>query len=355
MKLLRHVEMLRSAWKRPIALPPALAARRGKLVETRTGPQLARLCRRAADKAGPGVADDDRALLDCWLRLGPEFAVARRVLGDAVAAGAPAPRRLLAVGGAAASVAAARDLFPGLAPARTVAVEPSAAARDAAHFLLGDRGVEWRASLGAVAVEVPSPERSFDVVVAARSLGAAADVDLHLAILWGCVAEGGVLALVEDGADAALVAAARRRLFAAPGPTSLGPCPHDGPDCDHAPPVFSQAAAVPAEGPPRRAARGDDVGAVLRKNGGSTVEKFAYLALRRGARGDARAGEKRTARVLRTPLKNRGNVVLDVCTSDGARDTLTLSRALLKRDGTSTFKDARKLTAGSLLRYECGG
>ena len=59
--------------------------------------------------------------------------------------------------------------------------------------------------------------------------------------------------------------------------------------------------------------------------------------------------------MLRTPLKNRGNVVLDVCTSDGARDTLTLSRALLKRDGTSTFKDARKLTAGSLLRYECGG
>ncbi|KAH8078537.1 hypothetical protein JL720_9735 [Aureococcus anophagefferens] len=316
MKLLRHVEMLRSAWKRPIALPPALAARRGKLVETRTGPQLARLCRRAADKAGPGVSDDDRALLDCWLRLGPEFAVARRVLGDAVAAGAPAPRRLLAVGGAAAS-SPPRDLFRPRAE-RTVAVEPSAAARDAANFLLGDRGIEWRPFLGAVAVEVPSPERSFDVVVAARSLGAAADVDLHLAILWGCVAEGGVLALVEDGADAALVAAARRRLFAAPGP----------------------AAAVPAEGPPRRAARGDDVGAVLRKNGGSTVEKFAYLALRRGARGDARAGDTRTARVLRTPLKNRGNVVLDVCTHRNARATMSalLSQPVVIDNGTGVVK-----------------
>ena len=350
--MLRRLEMVRCAWKQPIAPPAAMQERRLKFLQRRTGPQLALLCRRVAGKLE--TSESDLALLDAWLRLGPQFAVARRVFDDCAASAALAPKSLLAVGAGAATVAAFREAFPEAARARIVAVEKTEAHVDAARELLGGDGdgVEWHASLGAVAVGHPSPERSFDVVVAARHLSAVprSARETHLAILSACVREAGILALVEDGDDARVLGDARRALLGAADEemTVLGPCPHDLPTEDHLPPVFAQAARR-LGGPPLRSIRKANAGTVVATRNQATMERFSYLALKRGPR--AADPETVVARVLKTPLKRHGHVVIDVCTSDGTTERLTLSKAALEHGGGATYKEARKLTAGSLLRY----
>ena len=134
----------------------------------------------------------------------------------------------------------------------------------------------------------------------------------------------------------------------------LGPCPHDVPVCAHAAAAFPQAVATPRGGPPFRSARGADAGAV-RPPRATTIERVAYFNLARAPPAAAPDDAVR-ARVVATPRKRSGHVLLDVCTSSGASQTLTLSRAALNRaDGGATFKDARKATAGSLLTFRPAG
>lgn len=210
---------------------------------------------------------------------------------------------------------------------------------------------------GAVAAGDPSPVKRFDVVVATEQLSETADRDAALAVLWGCVADGGALALIEAGDRGARIAAARSALLGgfdgAERPVVIGPSPHDRATCDHAHVAWPQAVAIPRTGPPLRSTRKRTAGQVVARNA-RTVERFSYVALRRRRPGEKVFDATPCARVVATPLKRGGHVLLDVCTSSGESTRVTLTRARLNGDegGEATYKDVRKATQGSLLRWK---
>lgn len=319
--MLRNLIIQRCHWKTPIALPPQLADRRAAFVARATGPQLKRICQK------PKPSDRDAALLDVWRRLAPRHAVARRVLDDC----GVVPRHALIVGAGAATVAA---LPPGT---KCTVVEVDGEREAAAKALLGDTTVEWHADLTALATEDPSPERAFDFVIATDHLAKLDEelLETHLAVLWGCVKKGGLLALVER--DVQPVAQARARLLGADEAQMVEPS---------TPLLLPQVFAEPQGGPPPRSLRKADAGTALKPRA-QRVEKFASCVLRRGSQ--PASGRRRKAVVTATPLKRAGHVILDCRDDAGNERRLTLSRA--KMYGAA-FKDARRLTVGSVLTWD---
>ena len=111
--------------------------------------------------------------------------------------------------------------------------------------------------------------------------------------------------------------------------------------------LLPQCFAEPLAGPPPRSTRKADAGTALKRRA-QRVEKFASCAVRRG--GGVEGGRRR-AIVTSTPLKRAGHVVVDARDDLGAERRLTLSRARLRELGTP-FKDARRLTVGSVLAWD---
>ena len=317
--ILRNLAITRCNWKTPIALPAAIAERRAAFLARATGPQLKRLCQK------PQLSDRDAALLDVWRRLAPRHAVARRVITDC----GVAPTSALVVGAGAATVAA-------LPPStRCTVVESTPEREAAAQQLLGDPAIEYHSNLAAVATREPSPEQAFDFVIATDHFVNNDDPETHLAVLWGCVAENGLLAVIER--ESTPIREARSRLMSEGTP--LEPSTSE---------LLPQCFAEPLEGPPPRSTRKADAGTALKRRA-QRVEKFASCVFRRG--GGVEDGRRRRAVVTSTPLKRAGHVVVDARDDLGADRRLTLSRARLREMGTP-FKDARRLTVGSVLAWD---
>ena len=319
--MLRNLAITRCNWKAPIALPPRLAERRAAFLARATGPQLKRLCQK------PQLSDRDAALLDVWRRLAPRYAVARRVITDC----GVAPANALVVGAGAATVAALPSFTTvyggrGHAGARgrcsTTARRP--------------QGSSIIPNLAAVATREPSPEQAFDFVIATDHFVNCDDPETHLAVLWGCVAENGLLAVIER--ESSPIREARSRLMSEGTP--LEPSTSE---------LLPQCFAEPVEGPPPRSTRKADAGTALKRRA-QRVEKFASCVFRRGG-SDEMDGRRRRAIVTSTPLKRAGHVVVDARDDSGAERRLTLSRARLREVGTP-FKDARRLTVGSVLAWD---
>jgi ribosomal protein RSM22 (predicted rRNA methylase) len=317
--MLRNLAITRCNWKAPIALPTALAERRAAFLARATGPQLKRLCQK------PQLSDRDAALLDVWRRLAPRYAVARRVIADC----GIEPARALVVGAGAATVAALPSFT------RCTVVESTPEREAAAQQLLHDPAIEYLSNLAAVATRQPSPERAFDFVIATDHFVNCDDPETHLAVLWGCVAENGLLAVIER--ESSPIREARSRLMNEGTP--LEPSTSE---------LLPQCFAEPVEGPPPRSTRKADAGTALKRRA-QRVEKFASCVVRRG--GVVDGGRRRRAIVTSTPLKRAGHVVVDARDDSGAERRLTLSRARLREMGTP-FKDARRLTVGSVLAWD---
>ena len=205
----------------------------------------------------------------------------------------------------------------------------------AAQKLLDDPGIEYLSNLAAVATREPSPEQAFDFVIATDHFINNDDPETHLAVLWGCVAEGGLLAVIER--ESSPIREARARLMSEGTP--LEPSTSE---------LLPQCFAEPLAGPPPRSTRKADAGTALKRRA-QRVEKFASCVVRRG--GVVGDGRRRRAVVTSTPLKRAGHVVVDVKDDLGAERRLTLSRARLREAGTP-FKDARRLTVGSVLAWD---
>ena len=318
--ILRNLAITRCNWKAPIALPEKLAERRAAFLAHATGPQLKRLCQK------PALSARDAALLDVWRRLAPRHAVARRVITDC----GIEPARALVVGAGAATVAA----LPSFTKCTVVEATPEREA--AAQQLLGDPGIEYHSNLAAVATREPSPEQAFDLVIATDHFINNDDPETHLAVLWGCVAENGLLAVVER--ESTPIREARSRLTSEGTP--LEPSTSE---------LLPQCFAEPLAGPPPRSTRKADAGTALKRRA-QRVEKFSSCVVRRGA-SDESAGRRRRAVVTSTPLKRAGHVIVETRDDRGAERRLTLSRARLREMGTP-FKDARRLTVGSVLTWD---
>ena len=318
--ILRNLAITRCNWKAPIALPEKLAERRAAFLAHATGPQLKRLCQK------PALSARDAALLDVWRRLAPRHAVARRVITDC----GIAPASALVVGAGAATVAA-------LPPSTRCTVVESTPEREAAarDLLNNPTGIKYLSNLAAVATREPSPEQAFDFVIATDHFINCEDPETHLAVLWGCVAENGLLAVIER--ESTPIREARSRLMSEGTP--LEPSTSE---------LLPQCFAEPLEGPPPRSTRKADAGTALKRRA-QRVEKFASCVFRRG--GGVEDGRRRRAIVTSTPLKRAGHVVVDARDDRGAERRLTLSRARLREMGTP-FKDARRLTVGSVLAWD---
>jgi len=177
-------------------MPSALEARRVAYLSRRTGPQLRRACEQFQESKKVG----DDALLRIWLKLADRYAVSRRALVEAYGGrdGVKAPDFILAIGDAAAAVAVLREKF---ADAKITAVEMSDARIDAASQVVGGPGITFTRSLADVAKRQAG---RFDLVASAwhlSELGGRKACDASLALLWGCVRPGGLLAVVEDAQD----------------------------------------------------------------------------------------------------------------------------------------------------------
>ena len=316
---MRNLTITRCNWKTPIALPAQLADRRAAFLARATGPQLKRLCQK------PQLSDRDAALLDVWRRLAPRHAVARRVITDC----GIEPANALVVGAGAATVAALPSFT------RCTVVESTPEREAAAQQLLGDPGIEYLSNLAAVATREPSPEKAFELVIATDHFINCEDPETHLAVLWGCVAENGLLAVIER--EATPIREARSRLMSEGTP--LEPSTSE---------LLPQCFAEPLEGPPPRSTRKADAGTALKRRA-QRVEKFASCVVRRG--GGVEDGRRRRAIVTSTPLKRAGHVIVETRDDLGADRRLTLSRARLREMGTP-FKDARRLTVGSVLAWD---
>ena len=240
-----------------------------------------------------------------------------------------APTNALVVGAGAATVAALPSFT------RCTVVEATPEREAAAQQLLDDPAIEYHSNLAAVATREPSPEQAFDFVIATDHFVNCDDPETHLAVLWGCVAENGLLAVVER--ESSPIREARSRLMSEGTP--LEPSTSE---------LLPQCFAEPLAGPPPRSTRKADAGTALKRRA-QRVEKFASCAVRRGGVGDD--GRRRRAIVTSTPLKRAGHVVVDARDDLGAERRLTLSRARLREAGTP-FKDARRLTVGSVLAWD---
>ena len=342
------------------------------LLLKQTGVTRASDASRTSTRKPEAVDDASAALLHAWRHLPGRFAVAQRVLAELALTEQAPPKSVLVLGDAAATLCAAREVWSNAAAFDATTIEPSEARRVAAEYLLAKSGssgrVVSRDTVLDLAKATPSPRGTFDLVVCAWGMGALEDDqrDLSLAVLWGCVAPGGALALVESSSEAPAILHARRRLLESTRDEDererafvVAPCAHDAacprlaegesPRC-----LFGQAVQPVASGPPLRSLRKRDAGAPLAKR--ASVERFSFVVLRKGLAVTAPAPAQpgvfySSARVVDTPKKKDGHVIFDLCTSDAKLERLLLSRASLER-ADSSYKDARKATWGSKLVIE---
>ncbi|KAI8618049.1 mitochondrial small ribosomal subunit Rsm22-domain-containing protein [Chytriomyces sp. MP71] len=81
------------------------------------------------------------------------------------------------------------------------------------------------------------------------------------------------------------------------------------------------------------------------------LTRYAYLVLRRGSRPTPKPHDSenvhawRAARLIATPIKRDGHVVMDACMPDGSIERTIVS----KRHGTAVYKSARKSVWGDLV------
>lgn len=329
----------RAAWKTAVGLPADVEKRRASFLERRTGPQLRRLCERIANKQF--ISPEEDALLRVWRQLAPSYAVSRRVLSECATRGAT-PRSILVVGDAGAA-AAASDVFR---DAAVQAVENTKERAEAATKVVD-------ATLTANLVDVARRNQAFDVVACHRHLTEldASRRDAALALLWGCVAPRGILLVVDTPP---LVQFARSRMLHPESKTDasvLAPCTSSG-DCPNKNCAFPQMVMPPSLGPPVRSLE-----TARPFTSRPFIEKFAYVALSKGvvAEGAAQQPHHHQGRVVATPLKRDGHVILEVCTHEATTQRLTVTRSALQDDPEFDYSLARKATWGSLLTYEATG
>lgn len=323
----------RAAWKTAVGLPADVEKRRASFLERRTGPQLRRLCERIANKQF--VSPEEDAVLRVWRQLAPSYAVSHRVLSECATRGAT-PDSILVVGDAGAAAAAA-EVFR---DAAVQAVENTKERADAAKNVVD-------ATFTQNLVDVARTK--FDVVLCHRYLTEldASQRDATLALLWGCVASRGVL-LVVDAPP--LVQFTRSRMLhpnSKTGASVLAPCTNGG-DCPNKNCAFPQMVMPPSLGPPVRSL--ETARAIPIR---PFVEKFAYVALSKAAL--AEEGAHHRGRVIATPLKRDGHIILEVCTHEATAQRLTVTRSALQDDPDFDYRLARRATWGSLLTYEVTG
>lgn len=247
-------------------------------------------------------------------RMPATYAAVHAVLAEA-ASRAPGfePRTQVDVGGGTgAAVWAAAGVWPSLA--KCVVLEQVAGAIGLGKRLAAGarntavRNAEWRRGL--VDPAAPSPEA--DLVTLSYVLGELPEAARADVVRW-LTAEAQTVALVEPGTPAGYerIRAARAQLVEL-GLHVVAPCPHDaacpivpGKDWCH----FS--ARLPRSGLHRRLKAGTL---------GFEDEKFAYVVASRSA------SDRPDARIIRHPKKHKGWVALDLCTTDGLKPGVPVSK-----------------------------
>ncbi|MCR6484433.1 small ribosomal subunit Rsm22 family protein [Amycolatopsis sp. OK19-0408] len=247
-------------------------------------------------------------------RMPATFAAVHAVLAEA-ASRAPgfAPRTQIDVGGGTgAAVWAAAEVWPSLAQC-TVLEQVAGAiglgkrlAAGAGHAAVRD--TQWRRGL----VDPAGPTPEADLVTLSYVLGELPEAGRPDVVRW-LAAKAGTVALIEPGTPAGFerIRAARAELVEL-GLHVVAPCPHDG-----ACPIVAGAdwchfaARLPRSGLHRRLKAGTL---------GFEDEKFAYVVASR------QAPERPDARIIRHPKKHKGWVALDLCTTDGLKPGVAVSK-----------------------------
>jgi ribosomal protein RSM22 (predicted rRNA methylase) len=253
-------------------------------------------------------------------RMPATYAAVHAVLAEA-ALRAPGfePRTQVDVGGGTgAAVWAAAAVWPSLA--RCTVLEQVAGAIGLGKRLASGAGraavrdAEWRR--GFVDPAAPAPEA--DLVTLSYVLGELPETTRADVVRW-LAAKAGTVALIEPGTPAGYerIRAARAQLIEL-GRHVVAPCPHDaacpivpGKDWCHF------AARLPRSGLHRKLKAGTL---------GFEDEKFAYVVASRSPA----VPERPDARIIRHPKKHKGWVALDLCTPDGLKPGVAVS----KKQGT---------------------
>lgn len=247
-------------------------------------------------------------------RMPATYAAVHAVLAEA-ASRAPGfePRTQVDVGGGTgAAVWAAAAVWPSLV--RCTVLEQVAGAVGLGKRLASGAGraavrdAEWRR--GFVDPAAPAPEA--DLVTLSYVLGELPDATRADVVRW-LAAKSGTVALIEPGTPAGYerIRAARAQLIEL-GRHVVAPCPHDaacpivpGEDWCHF------ATRLPRSGLHRKLKAGTL---------GFEDEKFAYVVASRTT------PERPDARIIRHPKKHKGWVALDLCTPDGLKPGVAVSK-----------------------------
>ncbi|MGW5747922.1 small ribosomal subunit Rsm22 family protein [Amycolatopsis sp. NPDC003861] len=257
-------------------------------------------------------------------RMPATYAAVHAVLAEA-ALRAPGfePRTQIDVGGGTgAAVWAAADVWPSLAECSVleqVAGAIGLGKRLASGSSRGAvRNTEWRRGF----VDPASPAPDADLVTLSYVLGELPDATRTDVVRW-LAAEATTVALIEPGTPAGYerIRAARAELIEL-GLHVVAPCPHDG-ACPIVPgrDWCHFAARLPRSGLHRRLKAGTL---------GFEDEKFSYVVASR------LRPEPPDARIIRHPKKHKGWVALDLCTADGLKPGVAVS----KKQGPR-YRDAR--------------
>eukprot|EP00633_Aureoumbra_lagunensis_P006740 CAMPEP_0197310106 /NCGR_PEP_ID=MMETSP0891-20130614/8727_1 /TAXON_ID=44058 ORGANISM="Aureoumbra lagunensis, Strain CCMP1510" /NCGR_SAMPLE_ID=MMETSP0891 /ASSEMBLY_ACC=CAM_ASM_000534 /LENGTH=430 /DNA_ID=CAMNT_0042795589 /DNA_START=798 /DNA_END=2090 /DNA_ORIENTATION=- len=363
----------RTAWRSPIRLPIALEEKRAKYLTRRTGPQLKRMIQKYFSRTDKEIEQRmnqvDDSLLRAWIHLSPHYAILRRVLSEKCILNAKhkiQAGKVLTVGDGTAALGALRDLLG--SETKINCVEGTTARVELTNDLCGDKLTFISQSLADVA-RLNNTKSCFALIVCAFHLSEVRDTasrDATLAVLWGCLAPEGILIIVESDQHEHFVQSARARLL---NPyshknkedmaTILAPCPMDGQcpllkkndeesinDSKRNKCVFGQIAVHPNTGPALRSHRSRDAGRVDTRR--STIERFSYIIVQKGR---CTISEPPSARVVATPLKKIGHVIVDMCTANGVLSRVTIPRAATKRQSKFSFSLARSITWGSKLTF----
>ena len=359
---LAATELERSVWKTAVALPQSLEERRMVYLSRRTGPQLRRACEQYA--AGK-VSEPEDAMMRVWLDLAQRYAICKPLVDRLKTT----PSKILAIGDGTAITAACRERWT---DAEITAVEATEARMEALMDVAGSQGVECTRSLVDVARRGIG---RYDLVVAGWHLGELQHkkpCDAALALLWGCVKTGGMFAVVEDATNERLIQTARSRML---DPKSHGdpsqtasvimPCPSNlrcpllklpislpSQDADliqwpsRETCTFPQMVSPPVRGPALRSLNAKNAGTVITTR--NSIVRYSYIVFQKGV-----SKTSLKARVLGTPIKNPGHVIVDFCTPDAKKERLTFSKSQdSKFNPRFTYRDARKVTWGSAIAFD---